>query len=133
MNKITLHNPITINGKTVSELSYDTNEITAIQFAEADAKRKVAAGMKNVTITPAVEFDFGLHLYLGYAAVIAVNPDYDFSDLERIHGADIIEFMGVGRNFLLKSEGSQENSSDEQSETTPEPSTPALQTSKKSE
>ena len=119
-----LHNPISINGKSHEALAYDTNEITALLFTEAEAKRKSAAGLKNVTITPAVEFDFGLHLYLGFAAIIAKNPECDFTDMERIHGTDLIDIMAVGRNFLLKSEDATPSSSDEPSETTPKPTTP---------
>lgn len=131
---ITLENPIMINGEKITELTYDTNEIDGILFATAEAKRKAAAGMKNMSVSAAAEFDFGLHLYLGYAAVIAVNNTYDFSDLERAHGYDVVQLMGVGRNFMLKSgKASQENASDEPTETTPESTTPARQTSKKSE
>ena len=60
--------------------------------------------MKNVSISAAAEFDFGLHLYLGYAAIIAVNPSYDFSDMERIKGRDVVEVMQIGRNFMLASD-----------------------------
>ena len=119
-----LHNPIDINGKSHEALAYDTNEITALLFTEAEAKRKSAAGLKNVTITPAVEFDFGLHLYRGFAAIIAKNPECDFTDMERIHGTDLIDIMAVGRNFLLKSEDATPSNSDEPSETTPKPTTP---------
>jgi len=121
---IKLINHITVNGKEVGEVSYDTNEITAVDFVTAESKRKSAAGIKNTSIAPAAEFDFGLHLYLGFAAVTAVNPDIDLSDLERIKGRDIVEVMGVGRNFILRSEESQASGSVELSETTPESSTP---------
>lgn len=121
-----LVNPIMIDNKQVGELTYDANEITATLFAEADARRKIAAGRKNVTIVPSAEFDYSLHLYLGFAAVIAVNPGYDFSDLERVHGRDVVEAMEIGRGFILVSEKSKGSSSDEQSETIPEPSTPQL-------
>lgn len=126
-----LKNPIKINGADVSEMSYDTNEITTSLFAEAESRRKVAAGSSSArTIVPAAEFDFGLHLYLGLAAIVAVNPQYDFSDLERLHGQDIVEVMDIGRNFILKSEKSEQSNSDEQSETTPEPSIQASPNSK---
>jgi len=132
-NIIKLKKPITIDGKQVSEISYDADEITAVLYAEADAKKKVAAGMKNVSISPAVEFDFGLHLYMGFAAAIAVNPGYTFEDLERVKGADVMAFSNVGRNFLLQSDTSEESSSDERSEATAKPSTQAPQTSNESE
>ena len=57
----------------------------------------------------------------------------DFSDLERIKGRDVVEVMRIGRNFILASEtGQPESDSDELTETTPESTTPAQQTSKKS-
>lgn len=122
---IKLHNPIKITGEEVSEIKINTEEITAALYAEADARKRLAAGSKNITIAPSVEFDFGLHAYLGYAAAIAANPGITFSDMERIHGRDVIYFSEVGRNFLLKSEGATSKPSGEQSETTPEPSTQA--------
>lgn len=124
-NMLKLKNPIMINGVSVGELTYDTNEITPQLFAQAEALKKSAAGLKNVAIVPAVEFDFSLHMYLGFAAVIAVNPSYDFPDMERIHGIDTVEVMNIGRNFILKSEESPESSSDEPLEITAEPSTQA--------
>lgn len=130
---IKLKNPIMIDGKPVSEVTYDSNEITALLYAEADAKKKVAAGLKNVSISPAVEFDFGLHLYMGFAAVIAINPGYSFEDLERIKGMDVMEFTTIGRDFLLKSDSSEENNSEEESDNTAKPTTPASQTSSESE
>lgn len=133
-NTLTLKNPIMINGTEVKEMTYDINEIDGILFATAEIRKKAAAGMKNVTIAPAAEFDFALHLYLGYAAIIAVNPSYDFSDLERIKGADVVDVMAIGRNFMLKSEEtSTENDSDEHIEITPESTTQAPETSNESE
>lgn len=129
-----LKNPVMIDGKEVKEVTYDSNEIDGILFATAEAKKKAAAGMKNTTITPAAEFDVGLHLYLGFAAIIAANPSYDFSDVERIKGRDVVEVMAIGRNFILTSEqGQQENDSGEPTETTPESTTPARPTSKEKE
>lgn len=122
---INLTNPITVNGKQVTELQYNTAEITGALFCEADSKRRFAAGSKNVSIAPAAEFDYGLHLYLGFAACVAATPEVDFSDLERIHGADLVDVMAVGRNFILKSEDSAQSNSDEPSETTVVPTTQA--------
>lgn len=134
MKTLKLKNPIMINGVEVTEVTYDSNEIDGILFATAESKRKAAAGMKNTTITPAAEFDFGLHLYLGFAAIVAVNPSYDFTDVERIKGHDVVEVMAIGRNFMLASDQEQqENDSDEPTETTPESTTQARQNSKKSE
>lgn len=134
MKTLKLKNPIMINGEKIAEVTYDPNEIDGILFATAESKRKAAAGLKNTTITPAAEFDFGLHLYLGFAAIVAANPSYDFSDVERIKGRDVVEVMAIGRNFMLASDQEQqENASDEPIETTPESITQARQNSKKSE
>ena len=134
MKTLKLKNPIMIDGKEVAEVTYDSNEINGILFATAESKRKAAAGMKNTTITPAAEFDFGLHLYLGFAAIIAVNPAYDFSDVERIKGHDVVDVMAIGRNFMLASDkGQQENVSDAPTETTPVSTTQARPNSKESE
>ena len=134
LDTLKLKNPIMIDGKEVKEVTHDSNEIDGILFATAESKRKAAAGMKNTSITPAAEFDFGLHLYLGFAAIVAVNPSYDFSDVERIKGHDVVEVMAIGRNFMLASDQEQQpNDSDEPTETTPESTTQAPQNSKKSE
>ena len=125
---IKLKNPILVNGETVSEIAVNTEEITGQLYAEADTRKRIAAGTKNVAIVPAVEFDFGLHIYIGYAAAIAANPRFTFEDLERVKGADVILFAEVGRNFLLKSEDAGSNDSDKQSETTVEHSTQAQPT-----
>jgi hypothetical protein len=122
---IKLANPITVNGKVLTELQYNTEEITGALFCEADAKRRIAAGTKNIAIAPAAEFDYALHLYLGFAACIAAAPQIDYSDLERIHGVDLVEFMAVGRNFIMKSEDSAQKTSDEPIETTAAPTTQA--------
>ena len=80
-----------------------------------------------------MNFDLSLHLYLGFAAIVAVNPSYDFSDLERIKGRDVVEVMTIGRNFMLASGEKTQTGDDsgEPTETTPESTTPARQTSKK--
>lgn len=134
MKTLELKNPIMIDGKEVTAVTYDSNEIDGVLFATAEARKKAAAGMKNTTIAPAAEFDFSLHLYLGYAAIIAVNPSYDFSDVERIKGPDTVKVMAIGRNFMLASEKEQQESDSEKpTETTQESTTQAPQTSNESE
>ena len=85
---------------------------------------------KGGNLAGAVELDYSLHLYIGFAAVIAVNPSYTFEDMERIKGKSLTKFSKIGRGFFIGSGDSGADSSDEQSETTPEPSTPARQSSK---
>lgn len=128
-----LKNPILINGNEITEVTYDSNEIDGILFATAESRRKAAAGRKDISIAPAAEFDFSLHLYLGFAAIVAVTP-LMFSDLERIKGHDVVEVMTIGR-ILCSRRGENTNGDDsgEPTETTPESTTPARPTSKKSE
>ena len=122
--KLTLVNPIKIDGKNVKQIKYDTNELTPELFAEAET-RNAKAGHANGNRSGAMELDYPLHLYLGFAAVLAVNEGYTFEDLERVKGRDIIEISVIGRNFIMKSEGSEGETSDEQSETSPESTTQA--------
>lgn len=124
-NTIELENPVKVNGKDITTLTYDTSEITAQMFAEADARKLSANGSKSGNAAGAAELDYGLHLYLGFAAIIAVNPGIDFADLERVRGADVMTIMRIGRDFISgRSEGpSDPGSSGEQSGTTPELST----------
>ena len=124
---VKLKNPILINNKNITEITYDTNEITAQLYTEADSKKKIDAG--NVTFSPSVEFDFGLHLYMGFAAAIAVNPDYTFEDLARVKGCDIHRFSNIGRRFLLELDTSKEENSESVSENTASLSTQVSQNS----
>ena len=131
MEIIKLRNPILINNKQVSELTHDANEITPSGFAEAEYRKTRANGSKGAPSSAAVELDYSLHLYLGFAAILAVNPEYDFNDLERIKGADVMDVMKVGRNFIIDSvETSQDDTSESASETTPESTTPEQPSSK---
>ena len=131
MESIKLKNPILINGKTITELTYDTNEITPAGFAEAELRKSIANNSKGRPSAAAFEIDYSLHLYLGFAAIIAVNPEYDFNDLERVKGADVMEILKVGRNFIIASAAtSADDESENASETTPESTTPARPNSK---
>lgn len=133
METLKLRNPIKIDGKEVAEVTYDANEIDGLLFATAEAKRKDALGLKD-SMTAAAEFDYSLHVYMGYAAIIAVNSSYSFEDVARIKGRDLVEVMKIGRNFILKSEKeSPEKSSGEHTETMPESTTRAEQNSKENE
>lgn len=134
MEKITLKNAIEINGKTVTELTHDVNEITGALFASAEAKKNASQG-NSFSITPAAEFDFALHLYLGYAAVIAVNSEIDWSDLERVKGSDVSALMKIGRNFMLgtSEKASEEKSSEKLIETSAESIIPASLSSNEEE
>ena len=130
-NTLMLDNPLKVNEKQLTELAYDTNEITAQMFAEADANKMRASGSKGGNLSGAVELDYGLHLYLGFAAIASVNPELSLSDLERIHGFDVMKVMRIGRSFITGKSGgtSSPSSSGERSETTPGPSAPQPESS----
>ena len=124
---ITLSNPLEINGKPYSELTYDLDEITIAQFAQAEGKSKSTT--KNFLTL--AEFDYTLQFYLGAYAVIAINPEIDITDIERVHGRDVLAIAEAGRFFTTPLDGSEQNSSEEPSETTPESTQPQSKTSTK--
>lgn len=129
MDTLKLTNPIKINDKLVKELTHDANEITAQRFAEADIHMATAFGAGKVKAS-AAELDYTFHLYLGFEAIIAVNPEIDITDLERLKGADVMEVMRIGRNFIKGSgEASAQSDSGEHSEATGKPSTPPSESS----
>lgn len=114
-----------INGAEVKELTYDTAAITCQQFC--DAERYCQAALNYTASMAPVEFDHTYHLYIGFMAIIAVNPHIDVKDLERVTGYDLATIMKVGQNFILvgAGEGSQQKTSENTSETTAELSTQA--------
>lgn len=114
-NTLVLDNPILINGKEVKELTYDAQEITAEQFSIACAKSAAVDKSRAVTLK-AKENDYALHLYLGMMAVVAVNPDIDISDLERVKGFDVLDLTNIGTFFIVRKsvEPSEESNSGEQ-------------------
>lgn len=132
MNKtLKLRAPILVNGKQVKELTYDTNEITGDLFLAACSKSSILGKAQNGSAM--MEIDTALHLQLGKAAVIAINPDIDWSDLDQAKGFDLVGLANIGRFFILgRSEDDfEESASDDTSEITPEVSTQAQQKSEK--
>lgn len=124
---IHLKNPLEINGKKYTELSYDWDEITPDMFNRASALSSLsgrqAGDGANANI---MELDSALHMYLGMMAIIAINPEIDIQDLKRVKGMDVVSIVRIGRNFISRSavESSGESNSDEPSDGTPEPSMP---------
>lgn len=120
-----LEHPIYVNGAEIKELDYDAQEITALQFSEA-CSRAAAISKKNTSVNIKFrENDYSLHLYLGIMAIIALNPQIDISDLERIKGFDILKVTDIGMSFTLRiaAGNSKENDSEKQSENTAESTT----------
>ena len=121
--KITLDNPITINGKKYKELSYDAESITGQQFCEA-CSLAASKGQKGLAVG-VQENDYKLHFYLGIMAIIVKHPEIDVAELEKVQGFDILRITNIGRffTFMKSAEASEENNSEEPSE--PMPSTTA--------
>lgn len=117
METLKLNNPIKINGKEVSELTYDVNEITCEAFIDAEYRKFGSASKKGVNAA-ALEMDYSMQLQLGFAAILAVNRDIDYTDLERLKGTDLMQVMRIGRNFTVASAEQKatdsESSSDEE-------------------
>ena len=79
--------------------------------ASALASAAIWTGNANMSI---MELDSALHMYLGMMAIIAVNPEIDVQDLERVKGMDVVKIVRIGRNFISRSavEDLEENNSD---------------------
>ena len=55
---ITLNKPVLINGVQVTEMSYDTDEISGELYAQAEAHKMKASGSKGGNLAGAVELDY---------------------------------------------------------------------------
>lgn len=121
-----LRQSIEINGKKITKLEYDTEAITSELFCAAFsyAASKNESGRAKMAVA---EMDASLHLYLGFAAIIACDSSIDMSDLERIKGIDIMTIAGIGRNFTCQTveEDSDPSNSEQPAEATQESITPA--------
>lgn len=125
-NTIKLTKPLKINGINVTELTYDADEITVEQFNQADilSHEKATKGGKVSSLV--AETDVTFTLYLGFFAVIAVNPDIDIMDLERIKGKDLWQIAQIGRSFFSQSaeEEEEEENEDSEADNSEEPADP---------
>lgn len=123
--EIPLRNPIKINGKKVSKLTYDTEKISIDDVLDAYAHSKER--------TYAVEQDHGVSLYLGFYAVIKENKEIDIEDLKRLVGFDLIQLTNIGSLFSIGWVGPKADSSEETSEPTADDSQSAPTKSGKEE
>ena len=109
---LTLKRPIIINGTERTELSYDVEAITTDQYLKACSKAAESdRGMMSKLKQK--ENDYALHMYLGYEAIIACNPEIDYEDLKRASGFDVLSFTDIGWLFIMRTPGaaSKENNS----------------------
>lgn len=116
--------PIMIEERTVNELDYDEEEITVDLYGRACEQGAVPTSIK--------EINDKLHVMVFWAAVMAVNHEVEFTTLNQVKGiGDILAMGDIGRNFIIRSEGSKESSSEEPSENTQEDSTQASPSSER--
>lgn len=128
---IKLKNPIMIDGAQVNELSYDTDKISIEMYLKAN-KKAIATGSAGVTgVSP--QLDYSFQFYLGAYSIIAENPKYDITDIERVKGLDLMNIQAVGQLFTLGRELPTEEPSEEQSDSTPKPSSRTRSNSEASE
>lgn len=110
-----LFKPILIEGQERDTLDWDANKVTIDQFLEAASKAESA----NKTM----ETDFTFHLWLGCEMAVAADDKIDLVSLQQqLSGPDAIKVTSLGRFFILASEGSDLEDSEEPSESTPESS-----------
>lgn len=120
---ITLRKPIMIDGEKVKSFEYDMESIPMTVYMEADARASNELARRGVMKNSMSEFNETLQIYVGMAAVIALNKDITFDDLERVTGTDIKKFRNIGRAFMYASEDeSAEDDSDNYSEVSQKPS-----------
>jgi hypothetical protein len=113
-----LRKPIMVEGRTVNELDYDEEEITVSLYGRACEQGAVPTSIK--------EINDKLHVMIFWAAVMAVNHEVEFTTLNQVKGiGDILAMGDIGRNFIMRSEGSKESDSEEPSENTLDDSTQA--------
>ena len=112
-----LSTPILINGEKVSDLSFDADNLTVDLYCEATNR---AAGKLSMRV---METDYNMHFWIGCALIIADNQPITFDDLGNgLKGQDIIKVVSMGRFFMTHSESSEDESSEEPSDGTPESS-----------
>lgn len=96
MPNFPLSKPININGDSVSELSYNMEDMTARDKTEASKVFK-----KNGNMVMVQEFDSDYHLYLFAAAVKKENPSIEIEDVLRMSAKDSIKAEALVRGFFF--------------------------------
>lgn len=112
MEKITLNTPILIDDVTVTEVTYDVNEVTNEEYLAASARRKGDFSKPSVPIN-----DMGLLFAWGVQAILSANRDKGWTaeDFERVKGHDNWQIAQIGYSFFTgQHEEQPQNSSDVQ-------------------
>ena len=118
-NPLELSIPILVNNELLSELSWSADNVSVDLYCEA-------ANRATSKLKPSVmELDYSLHLWMGFALIIAANPQITFDDLKMgIKGTDVLKITMLGRFFITRAAGPADESSDEPSDGTPGDSLP---------
>lgn len=127
---IELRRPLKINNVDRKTLDYDFEELTcdaytkAFGYAESMSTQLASSGHAGAAV---MEYNGTLHMYLAAQAIIAVNPEIDIADIERIKGYDLVTLTTLGRNFIFgkSEENSDQSNLEEESEDIPEPTVQA--------
>lgn len=91
-----LSKPIDINGETVKELSYNFEDMTARDKAEATKSFKKAGNMVLVQ-----ELDSDYHLYIFATAVKKAEPLFEIEDILRMSFKDAVSAESLVRSFFF--------------------------------
>lgn len=97
MDTFKLRKPLLVNGKELTELTYDFEEIDGALWDEA-VRRAGKRDNFNISL-----YDYIFHKCLAFAAVIAVNPSIDWDDLDRLKGLDLQRLANIGLTFMTDS------------------------------
>ncbi len=108
-----LRKPIEINGKEIRTLTFDVEQIDFDLMSAAESLSRKAQKTDDPTLG---ETDRTYHLFLGMAAIIAVNPWIDWGDLKRLKGIDLKAVGNIGRNFFMAPGALEEETSEEPQE-----------------
>ena len=119
----TFKHPIKVNGREVKCVEYDEDELTIDLYHDACDRGSINGAVVK-------ESNDKLHVQLFWACVIAVNPEIDFTTLSQVKGiGDFTRMANIGRNFIVSSEGSDQNEYGDSSENMQDDTIPALPSS----
>ena len=116
IERIKLSKPLYINGEARTELTYDIEELSINHITKAEGLKAKIGGKDIVGSITIAQADYALHICIGMQAVMAVNPDIDEEDLQRLKGFDITKLANVGARFFIEPAGQEQAILDEPQE-----------------
>ena len=125
--EIVLVNPLKVNGKDLTTLSYDISKISINDLADIEKERSQMLGTQAGTIFRVMQNDNLMHTLLGMHAVIKCNPEIDINDLKRLEGYDLYQMSLIGMSFFSKPAIPDSSTSEKQQEDMPDNSIAPLE------